>query len=132
MLDRIITWSAHNRLLVLLAIGLVAALGAWATLNTSVDALPDLSDVQVIIRTDWPGQSPQTVEEQITYPILALGTARVVSRLLGSGAPGGSPPGHHLLLLCAPHGWLRCSLASGGRTARHRHSRAVRSFYGEP
>ena len=69
MIERIIGWSAENRLLVLLSVGLFTALGIWATSRMPVDAIPDLSDVQVIIRTEWPGQSPQTVEEQITYPL---------------------------------------------------------------
>ncbi|QXD13813.1 CusA/CzcA family heavy metal efflux RND transporter [Rhodocaloribacter litoris] len=82
MLARLIAWSAENRLLVLLTTLLVAGLGVWATLNTPVDALPDLSDVQVIIKTEYPGQSPQIVEEQVTYPLatamLAVPFARTV------------------------------------------------------
>jgi Cu(I)/Ag(I) efflux system membrane protein CusA/SilA len=69
MLERIIDWSARNRLLVGVVTLMVAALGAWATLNTPVDALPDLSDVQVIVKTEYPGQGPQIVEEQVTYPL---------------------------------------------------------------
>ncbi len=69
MLERLIDWSARNRLLVLILTLMAAALGAWATLNTPVDAIPDLSDVQVIVRTDYPGQGPQIVEEQVTYPL---------------------------------------------------------------
>lgn len=69
MLERLIDWSARNRLLILILTLMVAALGAWATLNTPVDALPDLSDVQVIIKTEYPGQGPQIVEEQVTYPL---------------------------------------------------------------
>ncbi|MEM1125895.1 MAG: CusA/CzcA family heavy metal efflux RND transporter [Bacteroidota bacterium] len=66
---RLIGWSAQNRLLVGLVTALVAVLGAWATLHTPVDAIPDLSDVQVIVKTEYPGQSPQLVEEQVTYPL---------------------------------------------------------------
>ena len=69
LLERLIEWSAHNRLLVGLVTLLVAGLGAWATLTTPIDAIPDLSDVQVIVRTDYPGQGPQIVEEQVTYPL---------------------------------------------------------------
>ena len=69
MLEKIIEWSAKNRLLVILTTVLVAGLGLWATLNTPVDAIPDLSDVQVIIKTEYPGQGPQIVEEQVTYPL---------------------------------------------------------------
>ncbi len=69
MLQRIIQWSAENRLLVFLLTALIAAAGVWAMVTTPVDAIPDLSDVQVIIQTDYPGQGPQIVEEQITYPL---------------------------------------------------------------
>jgi Cu(I)/Ag(I) efflux system membrane protein CusA/SilA len=69
MLERLIEWSARNRLLVGIVTFMAAALGAWATLNTPVDALPDLSDVQVIVKTEYPGQGPQIVEEQVTYPL---------------------------------------------------------------
>lgn len=69
MLKRIIEWSAENRLLVVLATLLIAAGGVWATFSTPVDAIPDLSDVQVIIKTEYPGQGPQIVEEQVTYPL---------------------------------------------------------------
>lgn len=69
MLERLIEWSAKNRLLIILATLLLAVVGIWATLNTPVDAIPDLSDVQVIIKTEYPGQGPQIVEEQVTYPL---------------------------------------------------------------
>jgi Cu(I)/Ag(I) efflux system membrane protein CusA/SilA len=69
MIERIIRGSVRNRGLVLLAAVFVAAAGIWALQNTSVDALPDLSDVQVIIRTTYPGQAPQIVENQVTYPL---------------------------------------------------------------
>ncbi|MEM8558963.1 MAG: efflux RND transporter permease subunit, partial [Bacteroidota bacterium] len=68
-LERLIAWSAANRLLVGIVTLLMAALGAVATLNTPVDAIPDLSDVQVIVKTEYPGQGPQIVEEQVTYPL---------------------------------------------------------------
>ncbi len=69
MIARLIRWSIANRFLVLLATLMVSAWGVWSTLRTPVDALPDLSDVQVIIRTPWPGQAPQIVENQVTYPL---------------------------------------------------------------
>jgi len=69
VLERLIEWSAHNRLLVGLVTLMVAGLGVWATLTTPVDAIPDLSDVQVIVRTEYAGQGPQIVEEQVTYPL---------------------------------------------------------------
>jgi copper/silver efflux system protein len=69
MLASLIRWSIHNRFLVLMATGLLAAWGIHATLSTPLDALPDLSDTQVIIRTEFPGQAPQVVEDQVTYPL---------------------------------------------------------------
>ncbi len=69
MIARLIRWSIHNRFLVLLATVMVMAWGAWSALRTPLDALPDLSDVQVIIRTMYPGQAPQIVENQVTYPL---------------------------------------------------------------
>lgn len=69
MIARLIRWSAANRLLILLASAMLAAWGVYAMLHTPLDAIPDLSDTQVIIRTPWPGQAPQIVENQVTYPI---------------------------------------------------------------
>ncbi|HEU4693454.1 MAG TPA: efflux RND transporter permease subunit [Vicinamibacterales bacterium] len=69
MIARLIRWSLENRFLVLLATVLVAAWGVWALARAPLDALPDLSDVQVIIRTPYPGQAPRIVEDQVTYPL---------------------------------------------------------------
>ena len=69
MLKSLIEWSAQNRLLVSLLVGLIAVAGIWATANTPIDAFPDLSPTQVIIKTDYAGQGPQVVEEQVTYPL---------------------------------------------------------------
>ena len=69
MIARLIRWSIFNRFLVLLATVMIAAWGVYALLKTPLDALPDLSDVQVIIRTTYPGQAPQIVENQVTYPL---------------------------------------------------------------
>jgi Cu(I)/Ag(I) efflux system membrane protein CusA/SilA len=69
MIARLIRWSIDNRFLVLLATLVATAWGVWAVARTPVDALPDLSDVQVIIRTPYPGQAPRIVENQITYPL---------------------------------------------------------------
>jgi copper/silver efflux system protein len=69
MIARLIRWSIGNRLLVLLATLMVSAWGVVSVLKTPLDALPDLSDVQVIIRTTYPGQAPRIVENQITYPL---------------------------------------------------------------
>jgi Cu(I)/Ag(I) efflux system membrane protein CusA/SilA len=69
MIARLIFASIRNRFLVLLATALLTAWGLWAVRSTPLDALPDLSDVQVIIRTPFPGQAPQIVENQVTYPL---------------------------------------------------------------
>jgi Cu(I)/Ag(I) efflux system membrane protein CusA/SilA len=69
MLKDLITWSVHNRFLVLLASLVITGWGWIALQKTPLDAIPDLSDVQVIIKTSYPGQAPRVVEEQVTYPI---------------------------------------------------------------
>ncbi|WP_096668673.1 efflux RND transporter permease subunit [Polaromonas sp. AET17H-212] len=69
MIARLIRWSIVNRFLVLLATLMIAAWGVYSVMRTPLDALPDLSDVQVIIRTTYPGQAPRIVENQVTYPL---------------------------------------------------------------
>ena len=69
MINRLIEFSLKNRFLILLAYVLLAGWGYWALLKTPIDAIPDLSENQVIVFTDWPGRSPQEVEDQITYPL---------------------------------------------------------------
>jgi len=69
MIAKLIRWSIANRFIVLLATLIATAWGVWSLLKTPLDAIPDLSDVQVIIRTTFPGQAPQIVEDQITYPL---------------------------------------------------------------
>ncbi|CAN1529536.1 COG3696 Putative silver efflux pump [Methylophilaceae bacterium] len=69
MIAKLIRWSANNRLLVLLTTLMIVTWGVFAMLRTPLDAIPDLSDTQVIIRTQWPGQAPQIVENQLTYPL---------------------------------------------------------------
>ena len=82
MLNAIIEWSTRNRFLVLLSTVFVAIAGVYALVKTPLDALPDLSDVQVIIYTEYPGQAPQVVEDQVTYPLttamLSVPKSRVV------------------------------------------------------
>ena len=82
MLAKIIEWSGRNRFLVLLATLFVTLGGIYAVLRTPIDALPDLSDVQVIVYTEYPGQAPQVVEDQVTYPLttamLSVPKSRVV------------------------------------------------------
>ena len=69
MIARLIHASIANRVLVLMAAALLAVAGLWSVRPTPLDALPDLSDTQVIIRTQWPGQTPRIVEDQVTYPL---------------------------------------------------------------
>jgi Cu(I)/Ag(I) efflux system membrane protein CusA/SilA len=69
MIAAIIRWSVHNRFFVLLATLMLVGAGTWSLKNTPVDAIPDLSDVQVIIKTSYPGQAPQVVQDQVTYPL---------------------------------------------------------------
>jgi len=69
MIAALIRWSVGNRFLVLLATLMLSGWGLWAVRSTPIDALPDLSDVQVIIRTSYPGQAPQIVENQVSYPL---------------------------------------------------------------
>lgn len=69
MITKIIHWSVLNRIWILLVTGLIIIAGALAIKNTAVDAIPDLSDVQVIIKTSYPGQAPQVVQDQVTYPL---------------------------------------------------------------
>ena len=82
MIEKIIEWSINNKFMVLLATLFVAFGGTLAILNTPLDAIPDLSDVQVIIFTEYPGQAPRVVEDQVTYPLttamLSVPYAKVV------------------------------------------------------
>ncbi|MFZ0430090.1 MAG: efflux RND transporter permease subunit, partial [Acidobacteriota bacterium] len=82
MLEKIIDWSIQNKFFVILATVFVIVWGVYSIENTPLDAIPDLSDVQVIIYTEYPGQAPQVVEDQVTYPIstqmLAVPYAKVV------------------------------------------------------
>ena len=90
MLNRIIQWSGGNPFLVLLATLFIVLGGVVAVVQTPLDALPDLSDVQVIVYTEYPGQAPQVVEDQITYPLstamLAVPKSKVVRGLSVFGA----------------------------------------------
>ena len=90
MLGRIIEWSARNVFLVLLGTAFVIGAGIYAVSRTPLDAIPDLSDVQVIIYTEYPGQAPQVVEDQVTYPLstamLAVPKSKVVRGLSVFGA----------------------------------------------
>ena len=79
MIERIIDYCARNPFIVILMVLAVVGWGVWAILHVPLDAIPDLSDVQVIVLTKWMGRSPDLVEDQITYPIVTslLGAPRV-------------------------------------------------------
>ena len=79
MFERIIDWSIENRFLVALATLFVVAAGVYSLSRAPLDAIPDLSDVQVIVYTEYPGQAPRIVEDQVTYPLttqIACGAVR--------------------------------------------------------
>ncbi|MEO8271205.1 MAG: efflux RND transporter permease subunit, partial [Aureliella sp.] len=82
MIGSVIAWCIQNRVMVLMLSVFVVLGGIWAATNITVDAIPDLSDVQVIIRTEYPGQAPEIIEEQVTYPLtttmLAVPGSKVV------------------------------------------------------
>src|ERR1041385_8061912 len=69
MIERIIEYSIRNRFLVLLVAAALAVFAVYAVLNTPVDAVPDLSENQVIVFTDWMGRSPREIEDQVTFPL---------------------------------------------------------------
>jgi Cu(I)/Ag(I) efflux system membrane protein CusA/SilA len=81
VIARLIAWCASNRLGTLLVVGALTAAGVWSLRATPLDAVPDLSEVQVIVFTDWEGRSPDLVEDQVTYPLVTtlLGTPHVTS-----------------------------------------------------
>jgi len=70
MIERVIAWCAHNRFLVFTGTAVLTLWGVWALASTPLDAVPDISDVQVIVSTEWAGRSPDLIEDQITYPIV--------------------------------------------------------------
>src|SRR5512133_456199 len=70
LIERIIEWSARNKFMVFMLVGVLTLGGVYCMRHTPLDALPDLSDVQVIVFTEWEGRSPNLVEDQITYPIV--------------------------------------------------------------
>src|SRR5262249_19940390 len=78
VIERIIRWSATNRLLVLFVVAVLVAIGVWSIQRLAIDALPDLSDTQVIVLSRW-DRSPDIIEDQVTYPIVTslLGSPRV-------------------------------------------------------
>ncbi len=71
MIEKIISWSTHNRFFVWIGIFLIIVGGVWSVMTTPVDAIPDLSENQVIVYTEWMGRNPQIIEDQITYPLVS-------------------------------------------------------------
>lgn len=71
MIEKIISWSTHNRFFVWVGIALIVVGGIWSVMTTPVDAIPDLSENQVIVYTEWMGRNPQIIEDQITYPLVS-------------------------------------------------------------
>lgn len=71
MIEKIISWSIHNRFFVWIGILLIIVGGVWSVMTTPVDAIPDLSENQVIVYTEWMGRNPQIMEDQITYPLVS-------------------------------------------------------------
>src|SRR3989304_6843321 len=89
MINRIIEYSASHRFLVMLVVFFAVAAGIWSIYNIPLDAIPDLSDPQVIIYTEWPGRSPNIIEDQITYPLIsAMLAAPRVNVVRGSSEYG--------------------------------------------
>ena len=82
MIERIIDASARNLMLVLIGTAFVVVAGVYAVLHTPLDALPDLSDTQVIVYTEYPGQAPQVVEDQVTYPLASAMLTVPMSRVV--------------------------------------------------
>src|SRR6202051_4628792 len=70
MISRVIEWCAHNRFLVFTGVLLLTLTGIWSMEHIPLDALPDISDVEVIIHTNWEGEPPDIIEDQVTYPIV--------------------------------------------------------------
>jgi hypothetical protein len=112
MINRLIEFSLKNRFLILLAYALLAVWGYWALLRTPIDAIPDLSENQVIVYTDWTGRSPQEVEDQITYPLTVnLQGLAGVKDVRSSSALGWRGQDHAVwpTVFCDSHGrfWFR-------------------------
>ena len=103
MIARLIEFSARNALLMLLLIVAIISGGLWAVYNTPLDALPDLSDVQVIVATDWEDRSPNIIEDQITYPIVT----QLLSASKVKAVRATSFYGQSLSSVCHLRGWHR-------------------------
>src|SRR5437879_9379746 len=101
MIARLIENSARNPVLVILGVLLLAAWGVWAVFEVPLDAIPDLSDVQVIVYTEWPGRSPTLIEDQATYPIA---TSTFAARKEKTGGCGSENGAHTIELGSGQHG----------------------------
>ncbi len=138
LLERIIEASARNFFLVFILVVFGIAGGIWALMRTPLDAIPDLSDVQVIVYTDWEGRSPDLIEDQITYPISTkFIAAPKVKFVRGESMFGKSfvyvifeDGNGHLLgaLACYRAFEFRARLAAGRRESRHRPGRNGRGL----
>ena len=84
MIARVIEFSARNPFLIVVLVATILAGGSWAIFNTPLDAIPDLSDVQVIVYTPWEDRSPDIIEDQVTYPIVT----QLLSRAARQGGAG--------------------------------------------
>jgi hypothetical protein len=92
IVERVIGWCSHNQFLVVVGVVFLIVAGVIALQRVRLDAIPDLSDVQVIVFTEWPGRDPQLVEDQITYPIVsALAAAPSVKYVRGQTFFGSTP-----------------------------------------
>src|SRR6266852_5189525 len=89
MINWLIDFSVRNRFMILLAYLAIAGVSYWALLRTPIDAIPDLSENQVIVFTDWPGRSPREVEDQVTYPLTVNLQGLAGVRVVRSGSAFG-------------------------------------------
>ena len=125
MIEKIIEWSAKNKFFILLGVFFAVAWGAWTLRNTPLDAIPDLSDVQVIVFGEWSGRSPDLVEDQVTYPIVtALISAPHVKVVRGYSFFGLSFV-YVIFEDGFPSRWFRCSWCSLSEERSYRTDRSA-------
>ena len=133
MLERIIEWSVNNRLLVVIGIFAIILAGIVSIQSTPVDAIPDLSDVQVIIYSEYPGQGPNVVEDQVTYPLttamLSVPRSRVLEYL--NFAAGRLPQGvtPQLGPDATGVGWVYEYVLNGGDKYDLQQLRSIQDWY---
>ena len=129
MISRIIEWCARNRFLVFTGVLLLTLAGIWSMGHVPLDALPDISDVQVIIHTNWEGQPPDIIEDQVTYP----DCDQPVGRAAGES---GARADHVRRLVCVccfrrRHGSLLGAVAGGGVSATDQRTSAAECASGD-